>query len=708
MDPEEARAATEAPRQLSLLSGFPPHAPRPGGRGVGAALPAARDPVAKVLLDTHVPHLDRPFDYSVPAELADSAVPGARVKVSFGGQELTGFVLERTDESAVMDRLQPLRRVLSPLPVLTPEIARLAQDVAARSAGTAADVVRAAVPPRVARVEKEAEQRLAELPAHSTGLSPHAPGPSHDAALTDYAGGPDFLAQLRAGGSPRAVVEVLPAHPAHDWTDVLAAAIGAAWRAGRGAVAVLPDQKALARLERSVVAEIGAEHLVRLHAEDGPTPRYRAFLAAATGRVRVVLGTRSAAYAPVDDLGLVCCWDDGDENLVEQRAPYQHVRDVLLLRAGGSGCAVLFAGHAVSPEAQRLVASGWARRLAPGRDVLRANMPRIVSTADSWHAARDPLAARARLPETAYRTAREALERGPVLVQVARAGYAPHLACERCREPARCTACDGPLGVGAPGRAPRCGWCGRSAHAWACPACGSPRMRVVTVGALRTAEELGRAFPQVPVVASSGEAVRAEVPGTPALVVATPGAEPVAEGGYAAALLLDGNQLLMRPALRAAEQTLRRWCNAAALVRRARDGGTVVVTAEHEGAVGALVRWDPAGYAHRELVERQALGLPPAVRSAALTGPAAAVAAFLAELELPEAVRVIGPAPLEEHEAGAGAAAPGESAPHRALLFFGYGIAGEVTRRLRAGRATASALRKHAPVHVRCDVTDLL
>ncbi|GGG59219.1 putative primosomal protein N' [Kocuria dechangensis] len=708
MDPEEPPAAAEAPRQLSLLSGFPPRPPRPDAKGVGAALPAEHDPVARVLLDTHVPHLDRPFDYAVPAELAATAVPGVRVKVGFGGQVLTGFVLERAADSEVMTRLQPLRRVLSPLPVLAPEIARLAEDVAARSAGTVADVVRVAVPPRVARVEKEVEreveQRLAEGPDRSTGLSPQAPGPSHDAAWADYAGGPAVLAELGAGGAPRAVVEVLPSHPAHDWTDVLAAAVGAAWRAGRGAVAVVPDQKALARLERAVAAEIGAEHLVRLHAEDGPTPRYRAFLAAATGQVRVVLGTRSAAYAPVDDLGLVCCWDDGDENLVEQRAPYQHARDVLLLRAERTGCAALFAGHAVSPEALRLVVSGWARRVAPPRNVLRTHMPRIVSTADSYHAARDPLASRARLPETAFRAAREALARGPVLVQVARAGYAPHLACERCREPARCAHCEGPLGVVSRRGVPRCGWCGRSAHGWACAACGSPRMRLVTVGALRTAEELGRAFPQVPVVASSGETVRATVPGTPALVVATPGAEPVAEGGYAAALLLDGNLMLMRPALRAAEQTLRRWFNAAALVRRARDGGVVVVTAEHESAVGALVRWDPAGHAERELAERQALGLPPAVRSAALTGPAAAVAAFLAALELPPGVRVIGPTPLEDHEPGPA----GEPAPHRVLLFFGYGTAAEVTRRLRAARAEASALRKHAPVHVRCDVTDLL
>ena len=169
-----------------------------------------------------------------------------------------------------------------------------------------------------------------------------------------------------------------------------------------------------------------------------------------------------------------------------------------------------------------------------------------------------------------------------------------------------------------------------------------------TVGALRTAEELGRAFPRVPVISSSGEHVRAQVPDRPALVVATPGAEPRVPGGYRAALLLDGNQMLARPWLRAEEQTLRRWFNAAALVRSTEHGGTVVVTADQDRAVSALVRWDPAGHSERELHERHELGLPPAVRTAALTGPRDAVDATLRDLALPERVRVVGPAPVEQ------------------------------------------------------------
>ncbi|MZE80235.1 primosome assembly protein PriA, partial [Streptomyces sp. SID5475] len=102
---------------------------------------------------------------------------------------------------------------------------------------------------------------------------------------------------------------------------------------------------------------------------------------------------------------------------------------------------------------------------------------------------------------------------------------------------------------------------------WHCPECGGARLRGQVFGARRTAEELGRAFPAVPVRTSGRDHVLDTVPDAPALVVSTPGAEPVAEGGYAAALLLDGWAMLGRPDLRAGEETLRRWLGAAALVR---------------------------------------------------------------------------------------------------------------------------------------------
>ncbi len=122
----------------------------------------------------------------------------------------------------------------------------------------------------------------------------------------------------------------------------------------------------------------------------------------------------------------------------------------------------------------------------------------------------------------------------------------------------------------------------------------------------------------------------------------------MAFGGYAAALLLDADSMLRFNSLRAPEAALRRWFNAAALVRSAAQGGVVVTTASPSPVEQALVRWDPTWFALYELDERSQIGLPPAVRTAAITGTEDDVQAFLAELNLPEGVRVTGPVPLDE------------------------------------------------------------
>src|SRR5699024_9323990 len=118
-----------------------------------------------------------------------------------------------------------------------------------------------------------------------------------------------------------------------------------------------------------------------------------------------------------------------------------------------------------------------------------------------------------------------------------------------------------------------CRWCGAAEAAFRCASCGSRRLRAVAVGAVRTAEELGRAFSNVAVRTSGSGAVLDRVPDRPALVVCTPGAEPAADAGYGAALLMDGATLLGRPELRSAETALRLWFGAAGLVRPAAEGG---------------------------------------------------------------------------------------------------------------------------------------
>jgi len=709
---------TEGPgaQQLELLrAATRGHRPKPPDP------PAAELPVARVVVDVPLPHLDRLFDYTVPAGMAAGVVPGVRVRVRFAGQDVDGFVAERVAASDHGGRLSPIRRLVSPEPVLSPQVAGLARAVADAYAGTLGDVLRLAVPPRHARTENETPpSRGDELP-----LGDAEPGP-----WSAYPAGPALVARLAAGESPRAAWTALPGtagsgtagsgtagdHP--HWAAALARAVHATLASGRGSLVVLPDRRDVDAVDAALAAALGPGRHVRLEADLGPTARYRAFLALRRGHVKVAVGTRAAAFAPVADLGLVAIWDDGDDLHVELRAPYPHAREVLALRAVRESAALVAGGFTLTAEVAAWLRSGWVRPVAAERPVLRVRRAAVAIAGGEPGADADPSAA-GRLPASVWRAMRDGLGRGPVLVQVPRAGYVPGMACQTCRRAARCPACHGPAVLGGPagpagsggsagpagsagsggsGAAPSCGWCGRSLATWECPHCGGTRLRARSVGVRRTAEELGRAFTGAPVVVPRpGEPAPKVPPG--ALVVATPGLEPPAPGGYAAAVLLDGGLLLERPDLRASEDALRRWSAAVALVRPAGDGGRVVLAADPQAsAAQALVRGDAAGQAERELAEREALGLPPAVAMASLTGGAAAVRSFVAALAAPPSAELLGPLPVESGGDDRDAADQ-----VRVLARCPRADAAALAAALHAAAAVRSARRDQGPVRVQVD-----
>ena len=598
-------------------------------------------PVARVAVDVPLAHLDRLFDYRVTPEQDVAAVPGARVRVRFAGRLRDGFVLERVAVSDTDRTLAPLHKVVSAEPVLSPAGAALVRGVADHYAGTFADVVRLAVPPRHAASEKAAALKG---DADAPPWPDRAPGP-----LSAYPDGAAFVTALRAGRAPRALWQVTPsAAPEADWAAGFAEAARACVEGGRGAVLLAPDQRDVARLEAACVAALGRSRVVALVAETGPAARYRAFLAALHGRASVVVGNRAAAYAPVHDLGLVALWDDGDDLWAEPRAPYPHTREVLAIRATQSGAATLFASYARTAEAQAYVERGWLRPITQDRVAVRHAAPRVrVSGDDDRALARDPAARAARLPHEVFQLVRAALPAGPVLVQVPRAGGRLALVCQDCREPVRCRFCQGPTTLGSGDGPLTCRWCGRPQVDWECPICGGRHVRSPVVGASRTAAELGRAFPGVVVLQSSGEVRLDSVPGSGAIVVSTPGAEPPAEGGYAAAILLDTALLLLRPDLRASEEALRRWFSVVALVRGGADGGSVLAVGDSSGrALQALVRVDPAGFAVRELADRADAHFPPAAKVVTIDGVAPVLAEYVGLVHSPPGTETLGPVPL--------------------------------------------------------------
>lgn len=658
---------------------------------------AEQEPIARVLPMLSVPHLDREFDYLVPAELSDRARPGVRVRVRFHGRLVDAFVLERRTDTDHVGQLGWLDRVISPEPVLTPEVRRLVEAVAARYAGTRPDVLRLAIPPRHAAAEK-AVSTPALLPVVD------AVDPS---GWARYDRGEQFLDAIQAGRAARAVWQALPGER---WCDRIAEAAAQAVSCGQGVLVVAPDQRDIDMLHRAAVSRVDESAVVTLAAGLGPSARYRRWLSVLRGQGRLVIGTRSAVFAPVERLGLVIVWDDGDDSLAESRAPYPHARDVAMLRAHQLRCAFLIGGYARTAESQALVASGWAHDIVAVRSVVRSCAPRVVAIDDTGYAdERDPAARTARVPSMALNAARTALQRGaPVLVQVPRRGYVPSVACARCRTVARCRHCTGPLALAERGaEGATCRWCGRMDVVLRCRRCGAGEVRAVVIGARRTAEELGRAFPGFPVITSAGDAVRREIDAGPALVVATPGAEPQSPDGYGAALLLDSWALLGRQDLRAAEDTLRRWMSAAAMVQSGAAGGVVAVVAESViPTVQALIKWDPVGHAEAELAARTEVGLPPAVHIAAIDGAGVAVAALIEQAGLPAEAELLGPVDLPAGVRRPAGSVPGDQAVRmliRVRRDEGLALAAALRQAIsvRSARHDDDAVRVQIdPVHV--------
>jgi primosomal protein N' (replication factor Y) len=206
--------------------------------------------------------------------------------------------------------------------------------------------------------------------------------------------------------------------------------------------------------------------------------------------------------------------------------------------------------------------------------------------------------------------------------------------------------------------------------------------------------------------------VLASVSGKPSLVIATPGAEPVAEGGYAATLLLDAWASMDRPTLDASEEALRRWMAAAALTRGAGQGGVTVLCGAPDHTtlplVEALVRWDPAWFAARELAERIELSLPPAVRMAQLVGARAAVQRAVEVAGLADTVDQLGPLPWVPAGAGTSGADDGAAQKIQLLLRVGLDDGPALTTSLTQLKAIRSARKEREPVSVRVDPLDAL
>ena len=623
-----------------------------------------------MLIDSPLPQLDRLFDYGIPASMVEVAKPGVRVRVPLrsAGRIADGYIVELAPPGDYTGVLSELESVVSAVPVLTPEIWTLARRASERAAGNASDVVRLAVPKRAVRVERAYLAR-----GDDAQLPPVIPKPitGYTAGLIEHA--IDTGGRLAIDAIPLVAEAGVGSWVGH-WAITMAAAAAHTVASGASAILVVPDYRDQEQLEAALAAVVPAERVVRMDARQPNPERYRSFLRCLGDDALVIVGNRSAVYAPAANLGLIALWDDGDPLHSEQLSPYVHARDAALLRQEQQQTALLFFGHSRSTEVERLVELGYLQAASMDPVVL----PKVIPTAQLQST--DRLAAQARIPTAAWREAKAALESGPVLVQVSRPGYAPRLACADCRQSARCQKCEGPLAQKSATATPACGWCGALAVNWTCSNCEGIKLRLVGAGAGRTAEELGRAFPGVRVIVADGERPILEVSDEPALVIATRGAEPIAAGGYRAVLLLDGESMVARESLRVGEDCLRWWSNAAALAARR---APIVLVGVGGALASTLATWRQADYARAELADRRSLRFPPAVRVATLTGAIGAVS---------DAIDAVG----VDHLDILGPVDTGEGTV-RTIVRFDYGLGHEIAEGLRA-EVVRNATKRRRPI----------
>lgn len=672
---------TSGAEQLTL-AGLAPRKRRK--RAPAEHTPAEQHPIAQVVLDVQALHLGQTFDYFIDEKDSEAAQPGVLLRVRFGGQRVSGVIWARTDTSNTpRSSIRYIERVLSP-DVLVP--ASMREDiglVAKAYGGTRANILRFAVPPRVAKVE--AEQRLAASFRRPVG------GSLSDNTQGGFAGrgtNPDgtmpagstfavasTVSEGAAQGYRRLTANYADVNVLHDaltgqrfqsfvfdslpgaqeWQRNMAWMVATALSAGKAAVVELPTMREVEDL-MPMLRNYGLKpfapapaggwvgDVAVLNAETMPAAdRYRTYLAVALGQVKVVIGTRAVMYAPVEGPALFAILEDAAYQNMDGMMPYPQARGVMRLRAKSHGGVFVAMANARTPQSQwentgpgtvETPVSGYSTTIHPLASPLKDATPWVRwLNRDELARLADPSIG-ARVPHTAVRVLSKALESGPVLLSIPQDSVSETLSCAKCHRQARCAKCSGPLQLPADRRdsTPRCRWCGAAAINWKCPGCGHERMRVVRVGAAGTAAELAGLFRGVPVVLSSKtQGLVRDVACQPMIVIATPGFEPrvrpvSAEQGsagheYRAVAVLDAWTSLYALGVDARLDTLTAWMRAVSLCAPRSRGGQALILGETDPAIAqSLMLWDSRILAAKDLEERVETGMPPAVAAACVWG----------------------------------------------------------------------------------------
>ncbi len=563
-------------------------APQPAG-------PTASDlPVASIWVDSGIATLTEPFSYLIPEKLSSQIKIGSRVQVPFKDKQLEGIIIDRTPLPTDSKELKSIYKLLGDFPVATQETIELISLSANFWGGSPYDVIRSAIPPRVASAEK---------------------GLAFTPALT------------RSNAEATATFHLLP--PKVDPVTALSHLIATQKSVGARLV-IVPTVRELNRLT-DLLVQAGIA-FTSLDSNLPRADRYRNFLSVSLGGPKLVIGMRGAVFAPIPNLTDIFLHQESSEHYFERRTPYWNAREVAWMRSKLSRVNLHLTGY------------------VPSLDVALD----IDAKEVSYQASREKISVVAQpssggelIPSKIYQRIRTALLLGPVLFLVPAKGYATAISCAKCRNIAMCE-CGGKLSKSSAKSEPTCVLCSKKYQNWKCGWCGEARVFLASRGIERFAEEIGRSFPNQMVIQSTANDPRDFVGNESALVISTPGVEPIAEIGYAAVVVLQVDRFLSSSASNGIERAYANFFAASALLS---DSG-VIALVHDDGApiISALTTWNPATISKREIEQRVSLQLPPITNAVLVLADSTELVRLKSALEsakqesrAPNSLRVYGP-----------------------------------------------------------------
>ena len=567
----------------------------------------------KVRVDTGVFHLDELYDYCIPEKFTNLATVGIRIQIPFGNKEVEGIIVERVAQPERSGTIKFITKILSPYPVATNASLKLFEEIARDYACNPWDVIRSAVPPRVASVDKKLATTEPSLEDRTQPVKSAIPRDSKKVKSR--------------------FIQLVPAIDASEQV----ASLAERYLAKGNVLIVAPDENDVDQIIECLVA--AKNPVLKLTASMSREERYANFLDCLSDSKKIVVGTRSSVFAPVSELSTIIIFKESSPEHYEIRSPGWNSKDVAKKRSKLEKVNLFTVGFCPSIQ--------MAHAIDEGESDFEPHQSAVVV-----HAFNPDLGTL--LPGRIFPEIRKALKKGPVLFLAARKGYGNALLCAHCRNIAQCD-CGGRLQVSGRLSRPICVHCGKNYEEWRCNFCKGSAQYLAGRGIERASEEISRAFPGTPVIISAGDVIKDRVEAKPSLVLSTPGAQPRVSGGYAAVVILDAVRLFSHTDIRTPERARETIFETAALVS---TGGSVLMVIDTvHPIVPAVTRWNVVALLKRDLAERRELNLPPYVASAVIIisekesiSITMGLRKSIKDNRLPASVQIFGPTPIAKSQ----------------------------------------------------------